>query len=68
MIYKDLVDIVVVELNKKVKFKKGIWGIYGIKIYVLFKVIVYYGCKVVGEILRVEDGGRILFVVDGEIL
>lgn len=66
--YKDPVDTAAVELNKKVKSKKGIWGTYGTKTYALPKAIVHHGCKVVGEILRVEDGGRTLFAADGEIL
>lgn len=57
-----------VELNQKIKSKNGIWGTYGTKNFSLPKAIVHHGCKVVGEVLRVEDGGRTLIAADGEIL
>ncbi|NEO32150.1 MAG: NAD(P)-binding domain-containing protein [Symploca sp. SIO3C6] len=57
-----------VELNQKIKFKNGIWGTYGTKNFSLPKAIVHHGCKVVGEVLRVEGGGRKLIAADGEIL
>ncbi|MBC6477248.1 MAG: hypothetical protein GDA56_05115 [Hormoscilla sp. GM7CHS1pb] len=45
-----------------------VWGIYGTKTFSLPKAIVHYGCQVIGEILRVEDGGRTLIAADGEVL
>ncbi|NEP87874.1 MAG: NAD(P)-binding domain-containing protein [Okeania sp. SIO2C2] len=57
-----------VKLNQKVKCKNGIWGVYGTKNFSLPKAIVEHGCKVVGEILKVEDGGRVLVAANGEIL
>ncbi|NET07071.1 MAG: NAD(P)-binding domain-containing protein [Symploca sp. SIO2B6] len=65
---KDPVHDTVVELNKKIKAKKGVWGTYGTKTFSLPKAIVHHGCKVVGEIVKVEDGGRTLHTADGEII
>ncbi|MGB3514625.1 MAG: NAD(P)/FAD-dependent oxidoreductase, partial [Microcoleaceae cyanobacterium] len=64
----DPVHDTVVQLNQKIKSKNGVWGTYGTKTFALPKAIVYHGCKVVGEILRVEDGGRKLIAAEGEIL
>ncbi|WP_287313282.1 NAD(P)-binding domain-containing protein [Moorena sp. SIO1G6] len=58
----------IVELNQKVKAKKGVWGTYGTKNISLPKAIVYHGCQVVGEIVKVKDGGRTLIAADGETL
>ena len=66
--YNDRVDETAVNLNKKVKSKNGVWGIYGTKTFSLPKAIVHYGCQVIGEILRVEDGGRTSIAADGEVL
>ena len=57
-----------VELNNKIKVQKGIWGTFGTKTFSLPKAIVHHGCKVVGEVLKVEDGGKTLHTADGEIL
>lgn len=65
---KDPVHDATVELNKKIKAKKGVWGIYGTKTFSLPKAIVNHGCKVVGEIVKVEDGGKTLHTTDGETL
>ncbi|MFN6496357.1 MAG: flavin-containing monooxygenase [Nostoc sp. DedQUE01] len=66
--YKDPVHDIAVELNKKIKAKKGVWGIYGTKTFSLPKAIAHHGCKVAGEIVKVEDGGKTLHTADGEIL
>lgn len=66
--YKDPVHDTVVELNKKIKARKGVWGIFGTKTFSLPEAIVNHGCKVVGEIVKVEDKGRTLHTADGEIL
>jgi dimethylaniline monooxygenase (N-oxide forming) len=65
---KDPVHDTIVQLNDKVKSKNGIWGTYGTKTLSLPKAIVDHGCKVVGEILRVENGGKTFIVKDGETL
>lgn len=65
---KDPVHDTVVELNKKIKARKGVWGIFGTKTFSLPKAIVHHGCKVVGDITKVEDGGKTLHTADGEIL
>ncbi|MGK7901840.1 MAG: flavin-containing monooxygenase [Hormoscilla sp.] len=57
-----------VKLNQKINCKNGIWGIYGTKNFSLPEAIVHHGCRVVGEILRVEDGGRTLSAAEGETL
>lgn len=56
----DSVHNTVVKLNEKVKAKNGIWGIYGTKNFSLPEAIVRYGCKVIGEIVEVKNGGRTL--------
>lgn len=65
---KDPVHDAVVELNKKIRARKGVWGIYGTKTFSLPTAIVHHGCKVVGEIAKVEDGGRTLHTADGQNL
>ncbi|MEM6752046.1 MAG: NAD(P)-binding domain-containing protein [Cyanobacteria bacterium P01_C01_bin.38] len=65
---KDPVHDTVVELNKKIKARKGVWGIFGTKTFSLPKAIVHHGCKVVGDITKIEDGGRTLHTADGETL
>ncbi len=65
---KDPVHDMVVQLNKKITAQKGVWGTYGTKTFSLPKAIVHHGCNVVGEIVKVEDGGRTLHTADGEIL
>ena len=64
----DPVHDTAVELNKRIQAQKGVWGIYGTKTFSLPKAIVHHGCKVVGEIVKVEDGGRTLITTDGETL
>ena len=58
----------IVELNNKVKAQKGIWGTYGTKTLSLPKAMVHHGCQIVGEILKVENGGKTLITVEGETL
>jgi dimethylaniline monooxygenase (N-oxide forming) len=56
------------DLNAKITVKRGIWGIFGTKTLALPKAIAHYGCKVVGEITKVEEGGRKLIAADGTAL
>ncbi|NER79139.1 MAG: NAD(P)-binding domain-containing protein [Leptolyngbya sp. SIO1D8] len=65
---RDPVHDVVVELNKRIKVQKGVWGIYGTKTFSLPKAIVHHGCEVVGEIRDVLEGGKKLLTADGETL
>ena len=58
----------IVALNKRIKAEKGIWGIFATKTISLPKAIVEHDCKVVGEIIKVEDGGRKLHTSEGEVL
>ena len=62
---KDPVFDALADLNEKVSSKNGIWGIYGTKTLALPKAIANYGCKIVGDIVNVIDGGQILETVDG---
>ncbi|MDJ0534522.1 MAG: NAD(P)-binding domain-containing protein [Xenococcaceae cyanobacterium MO_207.B15] len=64
----NAVNKIVVELNKKNKARNVVWGSFGTKTYSLPKAIVQHGCKVVGEIVKVEDGGKTLHTADGETL
>jgi len=64
----DPVHNAVVDLNKKVKSNKGVWGIYATKTFALPKAIAHHGCKVVGDIIGEEDGGKTLMTADGETL
>jgi dimethylaniline monooxygenase (N-oxide forming) len=65
---QDPVHDVVAELNTTIKSRKGIWGTYGTKTFSLPKAIVHHGCQVVGEIVKVEDGGKTLHTAEGESL
>ena len=65
---KDPVHDVTVKLNEKITAKNGIWGTYGTKTFSLPKAIVHHGCQVVGEIVKVEDGGKTLHTADGKTL
>lgn len=62
---KDPVFDALADLNEKVKSRNGIWGIFGTKTLALPKAIAHHGCKVVGEISEVKDGGRTLITSDG---
>lgn len=65
---KDPVFQAVVELNSKVKAKKGIWGTYGTKTINLPKAMVQYDCKIVDEIVDVENGGSQLRTASRDVL
>ena len=65
---KDPVFDALAVLNERIKAERGIWGIYGTKTLALPKAIAHHGCKVVGAITGVEDGGRKLHTACGETL
>ena len=65
---KDPIFDTTVELNNMVKAQKGMWGTYPTKTFSLPKAIVHHGCKVVGEIVKVKDGGKTLVTAEGETL
>ena len=65
---KDPVFDVLADLNEKVKASRGIWGIYGTKTLALPKAIAHHECKVVGDIVKVENGGRTLTDSHGVII
>lgn len=65
---KDPVFDALADLNEKVRAERGIWGIFGTKTLALPKAIAYHGCKVVGDITGVEDGGRRLIASCGQVL
>ena len=67
-VFKDPINAKAVELCEKVEAKRGIFGTYGTKTHAMPKAIVNHGCEVVGEIVKVEDGGRTLHTADGKIL
>ena len=67
-VFKEPINLAAVGLNEKVKAQRGIFGTYGTKTYSLPRAIVNHGCKVVGEIVKVEDGGRTLHTAEGEFL
>ena len=66
--FRDPSSVVARKLNLKVKAKKGVLGTYGTKTYSLPKAIVENSCKVVGEIMNVEDGGKTLHTADEKTL
>lgn len=66
--HKDPVHDAAAELNNRVTARKGVWGTYGTKTFSLPKAIVHHDCKVVSEIITVEDGGRTLHTPNGETL
>lgn len=55
-------------LNNKVEAENGPWGTYGTKTLSLPIAIANHGCKVVGEVSDVENGGKTLHTADGETL
>lgn len=65
---KDPVFDALADLNEMVPSKNGIWGIFGTKTLALPKAIAHHGCKVVGEIVDIKDGGTTLKTADGELL
>ncbi len=66
--HKCSVHDTAVELNKMVRAKKGVFGIFGTKTFSLPEAIVQHGCNLVDGIVKVEDGGRTLHTSDGKIL
>ncbi|MDY6805211.1 MAG: NAD(P)-binding domain-containing protein [Cyanobacteriota bacterium] len=66
--YNDPMYDAAVKLNQKVECKNGIWGVYGTKNFSLPEAIAHHGCRVVGEIIEVENGGTTLVAADGETL
>ncbi|HAC64203.1 MAG TPA: flavin-binding monooxygenase subfamily [Cyanothece sp. UBA12306] len=66
--YNNSVDKAAVQLNQKIQAKNGVWGTYGTKTFNLPRAIVHHGCKVVGEILDIKEGGKTLLTTDGETL
>ena len=67
-VFNEPINLTAVKLNEKVKAQNGIFGTYGTKTYSLPRAIVNHDCKVVGEITKVEDGGRTLQTTEGEML
>ena len=65
---KDPVFDVLADLNERVPARNGIWGIYGTKTLALPKAVANHGCKVLGDIVKVEDGGRKLTDSNGEVI
>lgn len=65
---KDPVFDALVDLNSRVRSRKGIWGIYGTKTLALPQAIANHACKVVDDIVSIEEGGRCLKTSGGEIL
>lgn len=65
---KDPVHDAAVELNQKFEGKNGVWGTFGTKNFSLPRAIVHHDCKVVGGIVKVEDGGKTLHTAGGETL
>ena len=54
---KDPVSDVLAELNSPLPNPKGIWGTYGTKTLALPEAIVHHGCRVVGDVSEVRNGG-----------
>jgi len=55
----------VVMLNSLIPDPKGIWSTYGTKTFAMAEAVADHGCKVVGEITDVNNGGRNLTSADG---
>jgi dimethylaniline monooxygenase (N-oxide forming) len=65
---QDPVFDALADLNEKVSSKYGIWGIFGTKTLALPKAIANHGCKVIGDIVQVAEGGLKLTSADGVTL
>ena len=52
-------------LNSKIPDPKGIWSTYGTKTIALAEAIAHHNCKVVGEVVSVDDGLQTLVSADG---
>jgi dimethylaniline monooxygenase (N-oxide forming) len=66
--HNDPVFDALADLNARVRNPRGIWGIYGTKTLGLPQAIARHGCRVVGDIVEVADGGKRLKTKDGEVL
>ncbi|MEX2205343.1 MAG: NAD(P)-binding domain-containing protein, partial [Myxococcota bacterium] len=55
---RDPVFEVVADLNERVRSRRGIWGTFGTKTLALPWAVARHGCKLVGEVVGVEQGGR----------
>jgi dimethylaniline monooxygenase (N-oxide forming) len=64
----DPVFDVLADLNAKVTNPRGIWGIFGTKTLALPKAVAHHGCKVVGAVVAVENGGKQLLTSCGNKL
>ena len=62
---QDPVFNALADLNERVSSKFGIWGIFGTKTLALPKAIANHGCKVIGDIVAVKNGGTTLVSADG---
>ncbi len=52
-------------LNSRIPDPKGIWSTYGTKTIALAEAIAYHNCKVVGEVVQVNNEGEELVTADG---
>lgn len=66
--FKDPVHDTAVILNKMVRSEKGVFGTFGTKSFALPRAIVHHGCKVVGEIVDISHGGKVLQTADRRTL
>ena len=57
-----------VDLNERVPQKNGIWGTYGTKTLALPKAMANHGCRIVGEITKIDDANRALTDANGDVL
>lgn len=65
---KDPVHDAIAMLNSRIRDPRGIWSTYGTKTVALAEAIAHHNCKVVEEVVRVEDGGKCLVTGDGLVL
>lgn len=61
----DPVNRAAAELNSRVDSPFGVWGIYGTKNFSLPEAVARHGCKVVGAVSEIRDGGREIDFADG---
>ncbi len=65
---QDPVSDAVVQLNNRLKAKKGMFGTYGTKTLALPLAMANHGCSVVDGVDQVRKGGRELVTTSGEVL
>ena len=65
---KDPVFDALADLNDMIKIPRGIWGTYGTKTLALPKAIANHGCKIVRDIVEVNNGGKQLKSSCGKFL